>query len=120
MVRESTGYRPRQSLCRHHADAHRGAGIWESLAGMDRNYVRGERGGFVPTKAAAEDPHHGWDPQSRGLRTGPQSPYATTPRGEPLGKFGSTGMMSADDGRAPSCRDATNLNPPPPPAQLPP
>ena len=27
---------------------HRGAEIWGSLAGMGMNYVRGERGGFVP------------------------------------------------------------------------
>ena len=46
--------------------------------------------------------------------TGPQTPYATTPRGGPLGKFGSPGMMGADDGRAPPRRDATNLNPSPP------
>ena len=48
-------------------------------------------------------------------RTGPQTPYAITPRGGPLGKFGSLGMMGAYDGRAPPRRDATNLNPPPPP-----
>ena len=45
-------------------------------------------------------------------RTVPQTPYATTPMGGPLGKFGSLGMMGDDDGRAPLHRDATNLTPP--------
>ena len=43
------------------------------------------------------------------------NPYAIIPRGRLLGKFGSLGMMDADYGRAPPRRDATNLNPPPPP-----
>ena len=37
------------------ADAFRGAGRWGSSAGMGGNSVRGERGGFVPAEAAAED-----------------------------------------------------------------
>ena len=47
--------------------------------------------------------------------TRPQTPYATTHRGGPLGKFGSPGMMGADDGQVPPCRDETNLTPHPPP-----
>ena len=35
---------------------HRGEGIWGSLAGMVRNFVRGERSGLVPAEAASEDP----------------------------------------------------------------
>ena len=72
---------------------------------------RGSGGGIPPTMAG--HPHAGaW-------RTGPQTPYAITPRGGPLGKFGVPGMMGADDGRAPQRMDATNVNPPPP-AHLPP
>ena len=52
-------------------------------------------------------------PHTGSWRTGPQTPYATTPRGGTLGKFWSPEMMGADDGRAPLRRDATNLNPPP-------
>ena len=51
-------------------------------------------------------------------RTGPQTPYATTPRGGTLGKFGSPGIMGSDDSQEPPPRDATNLTPPP--AYLPP
>ena len=53
-------------------------------------------------------------PRAGDCRTVTQTPYTTTPRGVPLGKFGSLGMMGADDGWAPPLRDATNLTPPPP------
>ena len=53
-------------------------------------------------------------PHAGSLRTGTPTPYATTPREVPLGKFGSPGMMGADDGREPPHRDATIINPPPP------
>ena len=53
-------------------------------------------------------------PHTGAWRTGHQTPYATTLRGDPLEKFGSPGMMGADDGREPPSRDTTNLNPPPP------
>ena len=45
---------------------------------------------------------------------GPPHPHVTTPKGVPLGKFGSPWMMGPYDGQDPLCRDATNLNPPPP------
>ena len=34
-------------------------------------------------------------------RAGPQTPYTATPRWVHLGKFGSPGIMGADDGQAP-------------------
>ena len=66
----------------------------------------GSGGGRPPTMVGRP---HTW-----AWRKGPQTPYYTTPRGLPLGKFESPGMMGADDGRAPPLRDATNLTPPPP------
>ena len=45
----------------------------------------------------------------------PLIPYTTTPRGGTLEKFGSPGMMGADDDQAPLCRVGNNLTPPPPP-----
>ena len=59
-------------------------------------------------------------PRAGAWRTGPQTPYIITPRGVPLGKLGSLGMMGDDDGRAPLRRDATNLTPPPPLHTFPP
>ena len=65
---------------------------------------RGSGGGRPPTMFGR--------PRAGAWRTGPQTPYATTPRVGPLGKFGSPGMMGADDGCLPLHRHATNLTPP--------
>ena len=78
--------------------AHRGARRWGSSAGSGGNSVRGDRGVFVPAEAAAEDPTMAGRPRTGNWRTGTKTPYAATPRGGPLRKFGSSGMMVADDG----------------------
>ena len=76
---------------------------------------RGEGGIHTRGSGSVRPPTMVWRPCAGAWRTVPQNPYATTPRGGPLGKFGSPGMMGDDDGRAPPHRYATNLNPPPPP-----
>ena len=82
-----------------------------SLRGEGEICPRRRGGGRPPTMVGR--------PHARAWRTGPQISYATTPRGVPLGKFVSPGMMGADDGRTSPRRDATNLNPRPP-SHLPP
>ena len=91
------------------------------MAVIGENSVRGERGGFIPTEAAAEDPPLWSGALTQGLgEQDPPLPYTTTPRGGPLGKFGSLGIMGADDDRAPPRRDANNLNLRTPHTHLPP
>ena len=80
---------------------------------------RGEGGGSPPRKRWRKTSHYGWAPHAGDWRTGPQTLYFITPSGGPLGKFGSPGMMGADDGWVPPRRDATNLNPPRPAHLLP-
>ena len=74
----------------------------------------GRGGGSSSWKRQRKTLHYGMVILCRSWRTRPQIPYATTPRGGTLGKFGSPGMMNADDGQDPPRRDGTNLNPPPP------
>ena len=78
------GYRPRRSLHHHRADAHIGAGRLGSSAEMGSNSVRGERGGFVPAEAAAEDHPLLLGTSMHGL--GEQDPKPHTP--PPLGGGG--------------------------------
>ena len=62
-----------------------------SSAGMGGNSVRGERGGGVRIRGSGGGRLLAMvgRPLSGDCRTGPQTPYATTPRGIPLGKCGS-------------------------------
>ena len=85
------------------------------IIGRDRQEFRlqGE-GGICPHgSGGGRPPNMVGRPCAGAWRTGPQTQYFTTPRGEPLIKFGSPGMMGADDGQAPPRRDATKLTPPP-------
>ena len=75
------------------------------LQGEGRVIPCGSGGGRPPTMVGR--------PLTGAWRTGPQTPYATNPRGGHLGKFVSSGMMGSYDGRSPPRRDVTNLNPPP-------
>ena len=87
MTGEGTGdgQRPRRSPRCHRADTHRGAGRWGSLAGMGRNSVRGERGGFVPVEGAVEDPQLCLDAPAQGL--GEQDPKTHKPPPQGGGEF---------------------------------
>ena len=60
----------------------------------------GRWGGGSPRRRRRKTPYYGWASLHRIFENRTQTPYATTPRGGPLGKFGSPGMMSADDGPA--------------------
>ena len=73
---------------------------------------RGEVGVRPRVSGVERPPTMVGHPCAGACRTGPQTPYATTPRGGPLGKFGYPGMMGDDDGQAPLRRDVTNLTPP--------
>ena len=89
---------------------------WEMrINGRDGQEFRlqGEGGGCSHGSGGGRPPTMVGRPHTGAWRTGLQNPYATTPRGGPLGNFVSLGTMGADDGRSPLCRDATKLNPPP-------
>ena len=87
-----------------------GSGEMGSSAWMGRNYVCRDMGVISPCRSFGGRPlTMVGRPREGAWRTGPQNPYATTPRGGTPGKFGFLGMMGADDGRAPPRRDATNL-----------
>ena len=92
------------------------------IIGRDGQEFRpGVEGGIRPHgSGSGRPPTMVGRPHTGAWRTGPQTPYVTTPRGRLLGKCGSLGIMGADDGREFPRRDTTNLTPPPPPPPHPP
>ena len=68
-------------------------------------YLRGEGGIRPHGSGSGISPTMAGRALSGDWRTGPQTSYTTTPRGGTLETIESPGMMGADDGRAPPCRD---------------
>ena len=81
-------------------------------------HPKGEGGIYPHGSGGGRPPAMVGRPLAGAWRTGTQTPYSTTPRGRPLGKFRSPWMMGSENGRATPRRDATNLNPPPPSEHL--